>query len=108
MRRDIVPKSVPRFLIDVNQLFDFENIVGDVVNQIAGRLFIGIVIDRDQHIVRFPAPVFFPLQLIALECAVAHSGKRIVYAVNVLAVDIHAFNHTADLVVLGQLRILMV
>ena len=36
----------------------------------------------------------------------AHGGKRVVYAVHILAVDIHTLHHAADLVVFGQLGIL--
>ena len=95
-----------RLLIDVHQLLDAEHVVGDVVDEVAGRLLVRVVIHGDEHIVGLPPPVFLPLQFVALERAVAHRGECVVHPVHILAVDVHALDHTADLAVLGQLRIL--
>ena len=55
------------FLIDIDELLNPEHIVGDVIDEVSLRLLVRIIINCNEYIIRFPTPVFFPLQIIALK-----------------------------------------
>ena len=83
-----------------------EYFVAQVINHIAQRLVLFIVIDGRDHIIVVPAPIFLPLQIVAQQGPVGLGREVFVYIFQILAVQIHPLDHPRHGHRLWQLGIL--
>ena len=105
VRADVVPEPVPRLEVEVDHLLDVEDLVLDVVDEVAQGLVLFAVVDGGDHVVVVPAPVFVPGQLVAQHAAVALHGEVFVDVFEVFALQVHALDHAGHLLAAGKLRI---
>ena len=105
MGGDIIPQTVIGFDVQIDHFLDMEDLVRDVVDDIAQGLMFFIIINGDDHVVVFPAPVFIPGQAVADQRAVALDGEIGIYVMKILRVLADPFHHAFHRTGLRQLGI---
>ena len=105
MRGNIIPQTIIGFDVQIDHFLDMEDLIRNVIDDIAERLMFFIIIDGDDHVVVFPAPVFVPGQAVADQGAVALDGEIGIYVMKILRVLADPFHHALHRTGLRQLSI---
>ena len=60
VRTDIIPQAVVGFYVQVHHLFNMKNVISDIVDHVTKGFVALVVINRSDHVVIVPTPIFFP------------------------------------------------
>ena len=108
MCTDVIPESIIGFQVQIDHFLNMEDLVGNIVSNIAKRLMLPAVVNSNDHIIIVPSPVFFPGKGVTDHTAVPLKGKVGMYIMIIFRIQTDTFYHTGNRPCLGKLYILYI